>query len=349
MGRLLKTHSTEWTPSDAKVSLNVALESCFLPTADGGHRVSWGHVVVLDNFIPDAVREKLLGLITMPGWDHTKGPPLEKWERETCDQAGLPRSWGLKDELLNHLADTNDVAVLEVQSRICKLYPEFKIVHMPSNEIQAQNNIPAAICECPALPGSGAATGDTAAAAGKEQQEGDQSKRAHVDCNAFVGNAAVYGDCYQWHVDADPSTFPPSPWVDRHGRYFNGEPGKPLLVSLLLYLNPQWPLHWDAETLFLDSPTTTGVFVRPKPCRAVLMDQDIWHRVSTPSQLAKRPRYSLVWKLAYLPTVPGQHMCIARKEWGPPSYFGSCARVKHLADIIRKGAEGKLEDGSGRS
>lgn len=50
-----------------QVSLNVALESCFLPTADGGHRVSWGHVVVLDNFIPNEVREKLLGLITMPG------------------------------------------------------------------------------------------------------------------------------------------------------------------------------------------------------------------------------------------------------------------------------------------
>ena len=38
--------------------------------------------------------------------------------------------------------------------------------------------------------------------------------------------------------------------------------------------------------------------VRPKSGRAVLMDQDILHRVSAPSSAAGgRPRYSLVWKL----------------------------------------------------
>lgn len=32
----------------------------------------------------------------------------------------------------------------------------------------------------------------------------------------------------------------------------NGEPAQPLLVSMLLYLDDQWPRDWGAETLFLD-------------------------------------------------------------------------------------------------
>jgi hypothetical protein len=40
-----------------------------------------------------------------------------------------------------------------------------------------------------------------------------------------------------------------------------------------------------------------------------------------------RPRYSLVWKLALLPRRPGQALCLARPEWGPPTSVGSAARV----------------------
>ena len=45
------------------------------------------------------------------------------------------------------------------------------------------------------------------------------------------------------------------------------------------------------------------------PCRlrAVLADQDVLHRIVAPSRLAgSRPRYSLVWKLAFLPKRSGQ-------------------------------------------
>jgi hypothetical protein len=60
-------------------------------------------------------------------------------------------------------------------------------------------------------------------------------------------------------VDADPSSFPsPSPWTEAHGDYVNGEPGKPLFVSLLVYLNERWPDAWDAETLFLDGDSGRG-------------------------------------------------------------------------------------------
>ncbi len=55
-------------------------------------------------------------------------------------------------------------------------------------------------------------------------------------------------------------------------------------------------LHWRLQT-------DVGVMVRPKRGRAVLMDQDVLHRVSAPSASAEgRPRYSLVWKL--VDTIP---------------------------------------------
>ena len=52
--------------------------------------------------------------------------------------------------------------------------------------------------------------------------------------------------------------------VDVFGDYCNGEPGKPLLVSLLCYLDADWPRELDAETLFLDTDTEVGLVVRPK-------------------------------------------------------------------------------------
>lgn len=55
--------------------------------------------------------------------------------------------------------------------------------------------------------------------------------------------------------------------------------GRPLLVSLLLYLDDKWPRQWDAETLFLDDDTDIGIVVRPKRYRAVLMDQVIRHYI----------------------------------------------------------------------
>ena len=49
-----------------------------------------------------------------------------------------------------------------------------------------------------------------------------------------------------------------------------------------------------------------GAFVRPRPGRMILMDQDVTHRVSAPSALAQRPRYSLVWKLVFFPRSGGR-------------------------------------------
>ncbi|KXZ50143.1 hypothetical protein GPECTOR_17g779 [Gonium pectorale] len=180
----------------------------------------------------------------------------------------------------------------------------------------------------------------------REMDEAAGPPGTAIDCNQFVANAAMHGDAYSWHVDADPSTLPfPSPWTLEYGQYINREPGRPLFVSLLLYLNARWDREWDAETLFLDTPSDCGVLVRPKPYRAVLLDQDILHRLSTPSLTAAgRPRYSLVWKLVFLPRRPGQRLSLARPQWGRPSAFGSAALLERVMAGL---AAGGKRDGAG--
>lgn len=90
------------------------------------------------------------------------------------------------------------------------------------------------------------------------------------------------------------------------------------------------------------------------------MDQDVAHRLSTPSASAQRPRFSLVWKLVMMPKTEWAQSqqqqqqqrqqqqqpegsgssaeaaaavspSIARREWGPPTYFGSAAHVLRMA------------------
>ena len=53
------------------------------------------------------------------------------------------------------------------------------------------------------------------------------------------------------------------------------------------------------------------------------MHQDVTHRVSTPSLTARRPRYSLVWKLVFMPKERGAAVeSICREEWGAPVRLG---------------------------
>jgi 2OG-Fe(II) oxygenase superfamily len=118
------------------------------------------------------------------------------------------------------------------------------------------------------------------------------------------------------------------------------EPGNPRLVSMLLYLNSSWPMENGAETIFLDGPSDTGVAVRPKPGRVVLMDQDIMHRVSAPSRAAGRPRYSLVWKLALLPAGGGGSATpvpslFLRQDGGAAVPFGSAAKMKAAQERLQ--------------
>jgi hypothetical protein len=241
------------------------------------------------------------------------------WEKQTADMAGASATWGLRPHVLQALATGHPGAIIEVQSRLAKLYgDDYDIVHLPSEVIQSGQS---------------------------SSLEGNIDK-TDVDCSAFLANAAAAGDSFRFHVDADPTSFPsPSDWTAVFGDYFNGEPGKPLLVSLLIYLDDRWDRDWAAETLFLDSGTDTGVFVRPKAGRVVLMDQDVLHRMSPPSQALAggRLRLSLVLKLAFLARSAGVTPCLARPQWGSPVSFGSAAHVDAVTRQLAREMRGKQQ------
>ncbi len=341
--------SPPWDPSTVRIALNLRLDAAFVPRADGsGARVSFGHVVVLDDFFTEAQRHAMLTGIADEAAAEGRGgadPPAHAWERRTADGAGLPPTWGLTHAAMLRLEACDastplGEAMRQVQGRLCALYPEYVVGHMPSDAIQSAREMQHGDDdEEQSVPQEGVDTKDNLqhdkqAPACKKQRTTQQATVDQVTCGRFVANAAVAGDCFQWHIDADPSTFWPGPWVSRFGHYFNGEPQRPLLVTMLLYLDRAWPRDHDAETLFLDTSSDTGVLVRPKAYRAVLMDQDVVHRLSVPSRAAGRPRYSLVWKLVFWAR-DGDACRLARPAWGEPVHFGSAARMRALQQAVR--------------
>ena len=301
------------------------------------------HIVAIDGVVGDELRAAMLDAVTEPGWDHANadGPPTPKWERETND--GIrngegegdpsrgpqlkvpPSSWGLTEDALEEVASSAPVRTF--LARLGALYPEYHVRTMPADALEP-DGIPGAMSSA---------------------RDGGTSRIATV-----VANAAVYGDNFQWHLDMDPASLDPtSPFAERYGLYVNRSLARPLFVSALVYLNgpAPWTPDMDAETLFLDPGTGTGVFVRPAPGRVLLMDQDVLHRVSTPSQSARVPRYSLVLKLCFYPKHggvgggPAERPSLARTEWGmplrfgtaggrsaPPESIGECADVRGCED-----------------
>ena len=298
----LQAHATTWSPGDVKIALNLTLNACMVPSleAESGLRLDAGHVVVLDDLLDAAGCQSIrawLGVSEPP----SAAPPADRWERCTADGVDGAATYGLKDSALRELETTPPAGVLELNSRLLRLFPDVHIVHQFS-----------------------------------QQGEG------HT-CERYVANAAVAGDTFAWHLDADPSAMPPP-----FGGYVNRERGKPLYVSAVLYLDADWPDDFGAESLFLDPPTACGIFVRPKAGRVVLMDQDVPHRLSPPAPCAGRPRYSLVWKLLFCPKAAGQRCCIARPEWGRPIPFGSEARVAQLGRDLQLRRESQAARGKKR-
>lgn len=129
--RYLRGRATNWQPRDARPALNLRLDGRIVQSAAGGARISYSHVVVLDDFIDEATRAALLAFLTAPADSSKAGsmadslgaadgmeaaaeagrraaaggaaaadeePPLPeaKWERRTADQAGLAATWGVK-------------------------------------------------------------------------------------------------------------------------------------------------------------------------------------------------------------------------------------------------------------
>ena len=66
-----------------------------------------------------------------------QGPPAAKWERETADTHMASRTWGLRDHVLRQLAEEPTQAMLEVNTRLARLYPEYDIALMPAEHMQS--------------------------------------------------------------------------------------------------------------------------------------------------------------------------------------------------------------------
>ncbi|KAL6754853.1 hypothetical protein V8C86DRAFT_280056 [Haematococcus lacustris] len=255
-----------------RVSLSLSLDAGQVPSSSGGSRYDAAELVVLDGLLREEERCQLLDWLTHAGHDHSGPPPEDKWELACVDRVGDQATWGLRQHMLQALEHDPPAALLALQARLAALYPEYQLCHMPADMLS-----------------------EDAGEAGEEE--------GGAGLSSFVGNAVMAGDPCSWHDDANPAMLPPtSPWVHCYGYYYNREPGRPRFVSMLLYLNEAWPDELHAETLFVDPSTQVGVFARPAPGRVVLMDQDTSHRISPPSAVAAgAPRYSLVWKMVWLP------------------------------------------------
>lgn len=343
----------DWTPSHVKVALNLTLNAEFvpasanvrdlssLPGAPSGCRAAVARVVALDGLIDETalgwIREHL-GVDIEDERRHGGAKPRESlWERRTADDDLAEPTYGLRKESMDRLVRTMThregveptTRLDEFHARLQALYPDWIVCHMPADALRADE-------EASEKPD----TSVDASAGGS----------ARFRCDAFVANAAVHGDEYRWHVDADPSSFPDScAWVKTYGDYVNGEPGKPLFVSAIVYANSVWDEErWGGETHFMDVTSGVGALVTPRPGRVVLMDQDVTHRVSPPTRAANgRARYSFVYKLVFFPRTRGGaagldaslwERGIARAEWGPPSPIGSAAK---LAAIVNAAARAR--------
>lgn len=64
----LRTHPTEWNPSEAKVAMNLCLEGGVAEVSEGKARLNFGHVVVLDDFVTEETRIRLFEMICEKGW-----------------------------------------------------------------------------------------------------------------------------------------------------------------------------------------------------------------------------------------------------------------------------------------
>ncbi|ACO70606.1 hypothetical protein MICPUN_113308 [Micromonas commoda] len=343
----------DWTPSHVKVALNLTLNAEFvpasanvrdlssLPGAPSGCRAAVARVVALDGLIDKTalgwIREHL-GVDIEDERRHGGAKPRESlWERKTADDDLAEPTYGLRKESMDRLVRTMmhregvepTTRLDEFHARLQALYPDWIVCHMPADALRAD---------------------EEASEKPDDSLDASAGGSAGFRCDAFVANAAVHGDEYRWHVDADPSSFPDScAWTRTYGDYVNGEPGKPLFVSAVVYANSVWDEDaWGGETHFMDVGSGVGALVCPRPGRVVLMDQDVTHRVSPPTRAANgRARYSLVYKLVFFPRAKGGaagpdaslwERGIARAEWGPPSPIGSAAK---LAAIVNAAARAR--------
>ena len=289
----LRTRTTSWNAAHASLASHVTLDGAMVDHPGVAPWWDVSSVAVYDGVVDEALRSSLLSLLASDGWDPEVGADPNLWERGTFNDAQTltpadgvsmrANGWGLNFDALQALCSEEEEEeggagerpapmpepILELQSRLVSL-------------LRAANpdGVSFDVCRQSDAVFGGAITPLTANAP------------VHADGN----------ECYGWHIDADPALLPPSPWTDLYGRHPNRLAGAPRFVTALVYLSPEWKTEWGAPTRFLDPPTGDVYRVEPRPGRLILMDQDLTHAVSAPSEAAgDRPRYSLVFKLVLHP------------------------------------------------
>ena len=203
----------DWTPSRVKVALNLTLNAEFvpasanvrdlssLPGAPSGCRAAVARVVALDGLIDKTalgwIREHL-GVDIEDERRHGGAKPRESlWERKTADDDLAEPTYGLRKESMDRLVRTMThregveptTRLDEFHARLQALYPDWIVCHMPADALRAD---------------------EEASEKPDDSLDAFAGGSARFRCDAFVANAAVHGDEYRWHVDADPSSFPDS-------------------------------------------------------------------------------------------------------------------------------------------
>jgi hypothetical protein len=230
------------------------------------------------------------------------------------DEVASLGCWGLPPDAIEDICFKRHDAIDEFESILTDLFPQFVVTRLPESVYGE--------CVSPL-------TANAPVAGENEDDDGDDN-----------GGGGVY----DYHIDGDPMSTPPSPWTDVYGRYPNRSPGKPRFMSCLVYLNEEWDGdNWGAPTRFYDPPTKESYDVLPRPGRCVIMDQDIMHTVVPPNSAAGNlPRYSFVVKLILHPKTDHQDMTNlsssssssrvnksshrSRSSWPEPILFGSAAQ-----------------------
>jgi hypothetical protein len=88
-----------------------------------------------DGLIDSTLQQQLLRLLTDD--EASPVPPSERWEQRTVDDARNPHpSWGCRDYVLGALK--HQPAMIEVHTRLKKLYPDLKFYHMPADDMQVR-------------------------------------------------------------------------------------------------------------------------------------------------------------------------------------------------------------------
>lgn len=185
---------------------------------------------MLDGLVSEDLRFQLLEHLTGDGnfnaaSDHL---PSDKWARDVCDTppdqpaaspsdiiASHRKTFGPAPSLLRALEGGTVPASVELQRRVCALFPEHHIFFQPSDMIEAWPETEEE--------NEGLETGPEAL--GKEEKGpsdgSDPGDGEGARCTAVLANAAVRGDSYSYHVDADPASFPESEFTDSYGTHIS--------------------------------------------------------------------------------------------------------------------------------